>query len=202
MKRTCKQCGKEFVITQSEINFYKSKNLSIPKRCKECRQSNKKRRENAEKAGTSIQRTPVAESVPKTKSTPVTKIVTAVLIVIAVIYAVFFGDSNDNQSNMPNATSDATIQTDVLELEFRSEKLLNEHYEKHGIEMGFSSAEEYEEAAEDVVENSDALRKTEAEDGDFVYYLEETNEFVIISPDGYIRTYFCPSDGIDYYNRQ
>ncbi len=91
MKRTCKQCGKEFVITQSEIHFYKSKNLSIPKRCKECRQSNKKRRENEGKTATSIQRTPVAESDPKTKSTPVTKIVTAVLIVIAVIYVVFFG---------------------------------------------------------------------------------------------------------------
>jgi pyocin large subunit-like protein len=52
------------------------------------------------------------------------------------------------------------------------------------------------------VENSEALQKTEAEDGDMVYYLEDTNEFVIVSPDGYIRTYFLPEDGIDYYNRQ
>ena len=42
MKRTCKQCGKEFILTQSEIDFYKSKNLSLPKRCKECREQNKK----------------------------------------------------------------------------------------------------------------------------------------------------------------
>ena len=85
---------------------------------------------------------------------------------------------------------------------FRSEKLLNQHYEKHGIEMGFASAEEYEKAASDVINNPAALTKTEAEDGDYVYYVEETNEFVILSTDGYIRTYFLPSAGKSYYDRQ
>ena len=54
----------------------------------------------------------------------------------------------------------------------------------------------------DVINNPDALYKTEAEDGDGVYYLEATNEFVILSTDGYIRTYFRPNGGIDYFNRQ
>lgn len=191
MKRTCKQCGKEFVITQSEINFYKSKNLSIPKRCKECRQKNKMRNETAmeTKADTSYQ------STRKAKSTPVTKAVTAVLVVIAVICAVFFNGGS-------NSASDPATKSDIADLEFRNEELLNEHYDKHGKEMGFPSAQEYEDAASDVVENSKALHKTEAEDGDMVYYLEDTNEFVIVSPDGYIRTYFLPEDGIDYYNRQ
>ncbi len=40
------------------------------------------------------------------------------------------------------------------------------------------------------------------EDGDDVYYLESTNEFVIVSTDGYIRTYFYPSNGKDYFDRQ
>lgn len=39
------------------------------------------------------------------------------------------------------------------------------------------------------VKNSAALHKTEAEDGDGVYYLESTNELVIVSTDGYIRTF-------------
>ncbi len=68
--------------------------------------------------------------------------------------------------------------------------------------MGFSSAEEYEEAACAVINNPDALHKLEAEDGDDVYYVEATNEFVIVSTDGYIRTYFYPDAGIDYYDRQ
>ncbi len=85
---------------------------------------------------------------------------------------------------------------------FRNEELLESHYQKHGIEMGYSSAEEYEIAASNVVNNPEALHKTEKEDNDDVYYLEETNEFVIVSTDGYIRTYFYPESGIKYYNEQ
>lgn len=90
----------------------------------------------------------------------------------------------------------------VAEITFRNEYLLDQHYDKHGIEMGFDSAEEYELAAYRVIINPNALHKIEAEDGDDVYYVEETNEFVVVSQDGYIRTYFNPNAGIDYYNRQ
>ena len=37
---------------------------------------------------------------------------------------------------------------------------------------------------------------------DDVYYLEETNEFVIVSTKGYIRTYFKPDSGKRYYDKQ
>mgnify|MGYP003299900859 FL=1 len=85
---------------------------------------------------------------------------------------------------------------------FRNEKLLNDHYEKHGIEMGFDSAKSYEAAAGEVINNPDSLHRIEEEDGDDVYYLEENNGFVIVSVDGYIRTFFYPEDGLDYFNRQ
>ena len=85
---------------------------------------------------------------------------------------------------------------------FRNEKLLNDHYEKHGKEMGFDSAESYEAAASEVINHPDSLHRIEEEDGDDVYYLEENNGFVIVSIDGYIRTFFYPEDGLDYFNRQ
>lgn len=85
---------------------------------------------------------------------------------------------------------------------FRNEKLLNDHYEKHGIEMGFDSAESYEAAANEIIHHPDTLHKVEEEDGDDVYYLEENNGFVIVSIDGYIRTFFYPEDGLAYFNRQ
>ena len=85
---------------------------------------------------------------------------------------------------------------------FRNEKLLNEHYEKHGKEMGFDSAKSYEAAANEIINNQDSLHRIEEEDGDDVYYLEENNGFVIVSIDGYIRTFFYPDDGLDYFNRQ
>ena len=104
----------------------------------------------------------------------------------------------DNQE----ASKEQETDFDAKEYKFRNESLLNQHYEKHGVEMGFDSAKEYEAAASEVVNHPDALHKIEAEDGDDVYYLEATNEFVIVSGDGYLRTYFYPNDGIDYYNRQ
>ena len=91
---------------------------------------------------------------------------------------------------------------DTTTVRFRNTRLRQEHYEKHGIEMGFTSPEAYEQAAAAVVQNKDALHKLEEEDGDDVYYLESTNEFVIVSTDGYIRTYFYPSNGKDYFDRQ
>lgn len=85
---------------------------------------------------------------------------------------------------------------------FRNEKLLNDHYEKHGKEMGFDSAKSYEAAANEIINNPDSLHRIEEEDGDDVYYLEENNGFVIVSVDGYIRTFFYPDDGLDYFYRQ
>ena len=93
-------------------------------------------------------------------------------------------------------------QGEYVEYWFRTKDLRDRHYEKHGIEMGFASADEYRKAASDVVNDPAALHKTEKEDGDDVYYIEETNEFVVVSKDGYLRTYFNPARGKDYFDKQ
>lgn len=98
--------------------------------------------------------------------------------------------------------TEETTEAAQTEYHFKNRGKLSDHYEKHGIEMGFDSAEAYEKAASDVVNNPAALHKKEAEDGDDVYYVEATNEFVVVSPQGYLRTYFLPDRGIDYYNSQ
>lgn len=43
MKRICVQCGKEFELAKSEMDFYRRKKLAYPKRCKECRAENRKK---------------------------------------------------------------------------------------------------------------------------------------------------------------
>lgn len=101
--------------------------------------------------------------------------------------------------------TEAPTQEPEIELTnywFRSKKLRDSHFEKHGIEMGFETPEEYIEAANKVICNPDALHKLEAEDNDHVYFIEETNEFVVLSQDGYLRTYYIANGGIDYFNRQ
>ena len=46
IKRKCKQCGKEFVLSDSEIKFFNDKNLELPKRCSSCRKENKNKEYN------------------------------------------------------------------------------------------------------------------------------------------------------------
>jgi len=122
-------------------------------------------------------------------------------------------DSNETTSLENNEQkSDSSISEKTLndtdenhsekKYSFRNDSYLTQHFEKHGNEFNYSSKEEYEEGARKVITSDKALHKTEAEDGDDVYYIEETNEFVIVSTDGYIRTYFRPKDGIRYFNRQ
>ncbi|MBR1864155.1 MAG: hypothetical protein IJ806_08735 [Ruminococcus sp.] len=99
-------------------------------------------------------------------------------------------------------TADTEDSAPWVDYKFRNKKLLDQHYEKHGRDMGFESARDYEESASEVANDPSALHKTEAEDGDDIYYIEATNEFVVISTDGYIRTYFLPDKGKAYYDRQ
>ena len=294
MKRTCKQCGKEFILTKSEIDFYKSKNLSLPKRCKECRESNKKA--NPKKpANDTVQVASYYAGTAVGNKNPGK--IAVIIGVMAALIALFIGikiyqnankpdeivyqpqvvvgdietdieepvvekpdivvdtgdietgtedlvvtveepdlitgdiavtvdtpdeiagdivvnaDNPDQSSENTEEASTAQEQTAVDQTaqdpapqqsayRFRSAKLLNQHYEKHGKEMGFDSAASYEAAAAAVITNPAALSKTEKEDGDMVYYVESTNEFVVLSTDGYIRTYFYPSAGKKYYDRQ
>ena len=133
----------------------------------------------------------------------------AVVIVIAIILVLTgkLGGGNSNTDTEPSAQTtsaevaeDTTNKQDSAQYVFRNAGLLNQHYKKHGIDMGFDSAEAYEAAAAAVIEKPDALYKTEAEDGDGVYFLESTGEFVVLSTDGYIRTYYYADYG--YFERQ
>lgn len=103
-----------------------------------------------------------------------------------------------------HGTQDDIDHPDVVEQRytFRNEKYLNDHFEKHGSEFDYATIEEYVEGANRVIASEEALHKTEAEDGDHIYYLESSNEIVFLSTDGYIRTYFKPSAGKKYYDRQ
>ncbi len=87
MRRTCKQCGKTFYINESEINFYKSKNLTLPKRCKDCRKQNKQMKaSNLETTIGKIVEDKSLEEKPKKKVWPIV----ALFIIIVVILGAFF----------------------------------------------------------------------------------------------------------------
>lgn len=114
------------------------------------------------------------------------------------IFKLLFGEDDLELAEDTDTKSDKK----EIEYHFRSDKYLTQHFEKHGEEFDYKTKEEYEKGASKVVNDPDALHKLEEEDGDDVYYLEDTNEFVIVSKDGYLRTYFKPSAGKKYFDRQ
>ena len=120
-----------------------------------------------------------------------------IIVVFAGVYALLGGFSPDAPVD-----PEGPGEQDYVDYTCRTDKLLTEHFEKHGIEMGFSTKEEYQKAASDVINDPESLHKLEKDDGDDVYYKVETNEFVVLSTDGFIRTYFCPSSGQAYFDRQ
>ena len=137
-------------------------------------------------------------------------LIVLILIILAVRILVFGGnrgeEPQEQAAETTTQTTEAAVQTTEATAQvtytFRYNDRLQDHYKKHGRDMGFASPEEYLAAANAVIANPDALTKTEKEDGDTVYYVEATNEFVVLSTDGYIRTYFCPDGGKKYFDRQ
>lgn len=129
-----------------------------------------------------------------------------ILITLFLVLCIgFIWFSEKNKTNGEEDTQNVKVvqqEKKKVSYKFRNLKLKNDHYKKHGEEMGFESADEYEKAASDVINNKNALTKTEKEDGDYVFYIEKTNEFVVLSKDGYIRTYFLPNAGKKYYDKQ
>ena len=225
--KKCRQCGKEFTLTDGEIDFFKSKGLELPNRCAECRKKNKAAK-NAHASDS--KKRPISVGI-------------VVLLILALAFG--YGISQINSAKLSNndvtdigetistavteaeTTAEVTETSTVTEAEttsettetstisesaeteipakqycFRNSELLDEHYKDHGIEMGFASAEEYEKAAAAVIDAPGVLHKYEKEDNDDVYYLESTNEIVIVSTDGFIRTYFKPDRGKDYFDEQ
>lgn len=125
------------------------------------------------------------------------------LIFLLVFSISVFASCSYKTNEVYNETSQhEVLDTELSQFTFRTDYLLKEHFKKHGKEMGFKTADEYEKAANKVIASKDALIKEEKEDGDYVYYIVETNEIVFLSKDGYIRSYFNPAKGKKYFDKQ
>lgn len=206
IKRNCKQCGKEFVLSDSEVKFFKDKNLELPKRCSECRKENKNNKDyniNSIKKE-NINNNYKNDSSENNNYKSVNKKKTFKNIIAAglVLVVLFLGKLFNIDINWQAIGTSFGTEESNVSLQFRNETMWEDHFEKHGSEFGYKNKEEYLKGANEVINSSTSKHKTEAEDGDKIYYDEDKNEIVFVSIDGYIRTYFKPSDGINYYNRQ
>lgn len=201
-KRICKQCGKEFVLSDSEIEFYKSKNLELPKRCSKCREENKSNGNN--NADNYKNKDQVSKTNINTANNnngnkrPVRNVLLALVVLAVLFVGKIFGVSFEDIS--PWFSSESSQSRTYLE--FRNDQYWEEHFTKHRSEFEYDTKNEYLDGANEVINSPSSLHKLEKEEGDEIYYDEDKNEIVFVSIDGYIRTYFKPSDGINYFNRQ
>ena len=148
MKQRCIQCGREFNLSDSEIDFYKSKSLNQPKRCKSCRDKNK--RGNQEFKKYNLQ-TPI-----KNRSTFLSSIITFLIFINAICITnygsltlpVFFIDllgvvAIVLLSTVKNTVEIQEFDTSPYKHTFYDTKSMAEHYAKHGKETGCGDMEEY-----------------------------------------------------------
>lgn len=99
----------------------------------------------------------------------------------------------------PSPTSQ--VRSDVG---FRTPRLLEEHYRKHGREVGARSEEEYLRMAQALRDRSAGgeVLQEERTDGVICRFDRSTGLFLAYEPDGVIRTCFKPNDGEAYFHRQ
>lgn len=209
VKKRCKQCGKMFIINDSEIDFFKSKNLELPKRCNQCRKLNKKKNinnrdnginndKNIEKNTLNFEKNNNKEENNKGKR----KVFRNVVITILVFLSLLLGKIFNIEPSWLNINSSVEKEQNNSTLQFRNDKLLQDHFLKHKSEFNYKTKEEYLNGARKIVISNSSIHKKENEDGDDIYYDKNKNEIVFVSKDGYIRTYFKPTEGIEYFNRQ
>jgi hypothetical protein len=78
---------------------------------------------------------------------------------------------------------------------------LEQHFEKHGAEMGIATQDDYLRAAQALVRGGPGV-ETFQRGGDTLFFKAQTGEFAVLSSRNVIRTYFRPSDGPRYWERQ
>ena len=214
MKKTCVQCGKTFQISESEKQFFESKNLTLPKRCRECREKNKN-------SGNSQKNTKATKNTSKYNSYYVKKdktvTLTTVILTIIVALVAFILKTDITFTIITSGVALLSLikyilglgkgkvfiqefDTSIYKYTFYDTNSMVKHYVKHGEQTNCNSMEDYLYKANMVIVDKKSLTKEQKKDGDRIYYNNRTKEFVVIAKAGYVRTYFIASD--KYYNKQ
>lgn len=89
----------------------------------------------------------------------------------------------------------------IIKIEFETPESMQKHYAKHGEEYGDISIESYVSLANELVNvpASDDVEKIVRSDGSTAIYRFSTNDFLVVTKDGSIRTFFKPESGKEYW---
>lgn len=113
-------------------------------------------------------------------------------------------DVEDLTSRVPVGLDDvATVErsTGAPPAGWSSTRALDDHFARHGADVGARSSDEYADlAARFRTEGSHQVKV--GPDGTIRMYDAETNTFASYTPDGITKTYFKPGSGASYWDRQ
>lgn len=89
----------------------------------------------------------------------------------------------------------------IIKIEFETPESMQKHYVKHGEEYGDISIESYVSLANELANMpvSDDVEKIVRSDGSTAIYRFSTNDFLVVTKDGSIRTFFKPKNGKEYW---
>lgn len=207
-KRVCVQCGKQFVLSDSEVSFYQSKNLSLPKRCKTCREMNKAKKTNQ---SFEYKNYTVKRHVNNRKSFAFKIIIIAAVFLAAIFNLEFIPNSSAVIVCVASLSAILFLllfgrsiyieefDTTPYKYTFYDTNAMVSHYVKHGEQVSCKSMEDYLLKANLVILNPSSLKRIQ-KDGDIAYFCNKTGEFVVVAKAGYIRTYFKAD--MCYFNKQ
>ncbi len=87
---------------------------------------------------------------------------------------------------------------------FASRQKLLDHYRKHGREFGSITMEQYLRGAQELRDRpaGGAILEAARPDGSVTRFDRDSGDFIAFGRDGVIRTYFKPTGGEAYYQRQ
>ena len=87
-----------------------------------------------------------------------------------------------------------------IEVRFETPEKMQKHYDKHIDKYGNISISEYIALANELVnaKDTDDIERIVRSDESTAIYRFSTNDFLVITKDGYIRTFFKPDDGEAY----
>lgn len=215
--KKCVQCGKEFTLSDGEVDFYIGKGLNLPKRCKQCRNKNKSQTVSTYNAGAIDNKhgnsyksyyinkinykfclyviiAALSIALYAAYSISNIYITYAVLItVISIAVLILFVHCTSNKIYIKE------FDTSIYKYTFYDTASMVKHYVKHGDEVDCESMEQYLFKVNYMLSRTDNLSRTQA-DGDKAYFNRDTCEFAVIAKAGYVRTYFIANS--EYFFKQ
>lgn len=138
------------------------------------------------------------------------RLFTAALAVIAIfVYWTQFSDhgATDVARNTPAAAAREPAPPSSgwgAAIGFADQRRLDEHFQKHGVEFGRITKQDYLRQAQLLRDSRPGgpILETVRRDGVTTRFDRDTGAFIAFNPNGVIRTFFKPNDGERYYRRQ